>query len=42
LKPKEGWEVKKLKFVMLLGGGTPPTFVSEYWNGTPTGLYTRN
>ena len=35
LQPKEGWEVKKLSEVCdVIGGGTPSTFVSEYWNGT--------
>jgi type I restriction enzyme S subunit len=35
LQPKEGWEVKKLGEVSdVIGGGTPSTFVSEYWNGT--------
>ena len=35
LKPKEGWEVKKLgEIAEVVGGGTPSTFVSEYWNGT--------
>lgn len=42
LTPKEDWEVKKLgEVATILGGGTPSTFVSEYWNGkiewfTPT------
>lgn len=42
LTPKEGWEVKKLGEVAeIAGGGTPSTFISEYWNGdiewfTPT------
>lgn len=42
LTPKEGWEVKKLgEIAKIIGGGTPSTFVSEYWNGeiewfTPT------
>ncbi|WP_332454410.1 restriction endonuclease subunit S [Chryseobacterium aquaticum] len=42
LSPKEDWEVKKLGEVATIsGGGTPSTFVSEYWNGdiewfTPT------
>ena len=35
LKPKEGWEVEKLgEIAEVVGGGTPSTFVSEYWNGT--------
>jgi len=34
LKPKEGWVTKKLGEVAeIVGGGTPSTFVSEYWNG---------
>ena len=42
LTPKEDWEVKKLGEVAdIIGGGTPSTFVSKYWNGniewfTPT------
>jgi len=42
LSPKKDWEVKKLGEVATIsGGGTPSTFVSEYWNGdiewfTPT------
>ncbi|WP_165929401.1 restriction endonuclease subunit S [Flavobacterium rhamnosiphilum] len=35
LKPKEGWEVKKLGEICdVIGGGTPSTFIPEYWNGT--------
>jgi type I restriction enzyme, S subunit len=35
LRPKEGWVVKKLgKVAEIIGGGTPSTFVSNYWNGT--------
>jgi len=34
LKPKEGWEVKKLGEVAdIVGGGTPSTFNSSFWNG---------
>ena len=42
LKPKEGWETKGLGEVAdVVGGGTPSTFKSSYWNGrinwfTPT------
>jgi type I restriction enzyme S subunit len=42
LKPKEGWVTKKLGEVAeVVGGGTPSTNVSSYWNGeiewfTPT------
>ncbi|MFC6269447.1 restriction endonuclease subunit S [Frigoriflavimonas asaccharolytica] len=42
LTPKEDWEVKKLGEVAdIVGGGTPSTFISNYWNGhiewfTPT------
>lgn len=42
LKPKEGWEVKKLgDLAQVVGGGTPRTNNSSYWNGeinwfTPT------
>lgn len=42
LTPKEEWEVKKLGEVAdIIGGGTPSTFMSKYWNGniewfTPT------
>jgi len=42
LQPKEGWEVKKLGEVAeIVGGGTPSSFISSYWNGkinwfTPT------
>lgn len=42
LTPKVDWEVKKLGEVAdIIGGGTPSTFVSKYWNGniewfTPT------
>ena len=42
LTPKEDWEVKKLgEIADIIGGGTPSTFVSKYWNGniewfTPT------
>src|SRR5690606_9977816 len=35
LRPKEGWEVKKLGEVAeIVGGGTPSSFISTYWNGT--------
>jgi len=35
LKPKEGWEVKKLGEVgEIVTGSTPPTQIKEYWNGT--------
>lgn len=35
LQPKEGWEVKKLGDIAeVIGGGTPSTFISSYWNGT--------
>ncbi|SFQ18062.1 restriction endonuclease subunit S [Parafilimonas terrae] len=35
LTPKEGWEVKKLGAVAtVIGGGTPSTSISEYWNGS--------
>jgi len=35
LKPKEGWEMKKLgEIAEVVGGGTPSTFVSKFWNGT--------
>lgn len=36
LRPKEGWEVKKLGEVIqsIRGGGTPSRFVKDYWNGT--------
>jgi len=34
LKPKEGWEVKKSGEVAdIVGGGTPSTFNSSFWNG---------
>jgi type I restriction enzyme S subunit len=34
LKPNEGWEVKKLGEVAdIVGGGTPSTFNSSFWNG---------
>lgn len=42
LQPKAGWEVKKLGEVAeVVGGGTPSSFISSYWNGninwfTPT------
>ena len=42
LRPKEGWEVRRLGEVCdVVGGGTPSTFNSSYWNGnvewfTPT------
>ncbi|GHB88789.1 restriction endonuclease subunit S [Persicitalea jodogahamensis] len=42
LKPKEGWEVKRLGEVAeVVGGGTPSSFNSSYWKGdvnwfTPT------
>jgi type I restriction enzyme, S subunit len=42
LQPKEGWEVKRLGDVAeVIGGGTPSSFISTYWNGninwfTPT------
>ena len=42
LTPKEDWEVKKLGEVCdVIGGGTPSTFIPQYWNGeiiwfTPT------
>ena len=42
LRPKDGWEVKKLGEVAeIVGGGTPSTSIPEYWNGnidwfTPT------
>lgn len=42
LTPKDDWEVKKLGEVCdVVGGGTPSTFIPEYWNGdviwfTPT------
>jgi type I restriction enzyme S subunit len=44
LKPKEGWEVKKLGEIgEIVTGATPPTLVKEYWNGdipwiTPTDI----
>ena len=44
LKPKEGWEVKKLGEVgELITGGTPTTSISKYWKGnipwiTPTDI----
>jgi len=44
LQPKEGWEVKKLGEIgEIITGSTPPTNVSEYWNGsipwiTPTDI----
>ncbi|MEA5403244.1 restriction endonuclease subunit S [Arcicella sp. DC2W] len=35
LQPKESWEVKTLgEIANVVGGGTPSTFVSSYWNGT--------
>ena len=35
LRAKEGWVVKKLGEVAeIIGGGTPSTFISKYWNGT--------
>lgn len=35
LQPKEGWEVKKLGEVAeIVGGGTPSSFIPNYWNGT--------
>ena len=35
LKPKKGWEVKKLGEVgEIVTGSTPPTQIKEYWNGT--------
>lgn len=35
LKPKEGWMVKKLgEIADVIGGGTPSTFITHYWNGT--------
>jgi len=42
LRPKEGWEVKRLgEIADVVGGGTPSTFIEKYWNGninwyTPT------
>jgi type I restriction enzyme S subunit len=42
LRPKEGWVVKKFGDVgSINGGGTPSSFINEYWNGninwfTPT------
>ena len=34
-EPKEGWEEKKIKEIgTVIGGTTPNTNVSEYWNGT--------
>jgi len=34
LKPKKGWEVKKLgEMANCFAGGTPSTFVKEYWGG---------
>lgn len=35
LRPKEGWEVKKLGEILLkiAGGGTPPRASKAYWNG---------
>ena len=42
LKPKEGWEKKKLgEIAIIKGGGTPSSFNSNFWNGnidwfTPT------
>lgn len=42
LRPKEGWEVKTLgEIADVVGGGTPSTFNTSYWNGninwfTPT------
>jgi hypothetical protein len=42
LKPKQGWNVIKLGDIAdVVGGGTPSTFNSTYWNGevnwfTPT------
>ena len=47
LKPKEGWEVKKLGEVgEIVTGSTPPTQIKEYWNGTipwitPTDIYNK-
>lgn len=46
LKPKKGWEVKKLGEIgEIITGGTPPTNNKEYWNGnipwiTPTDIST--
>lgn len=35
LKPKKGWEVKRLGEICdVIGGGTPSTFNSNYWNGS--------
>jgi len=35
LKPKDGWEVKKLgEIADVVGGGTPSSFKPNYWNGT--------
>jgi len=35
LKPKEGWELKKLgEIAEIVGGGTPSSFIPHYWNGT--------
>jgi type I restriction enzyme S subunit len=42
LSPKPHWEIKKIdKIAEVIGGGTPSTFVPQYWNGdinwfTPT------
>lgn len=44
LKPKKGWEVKKLGEVgTIITGSTPPTQITKYWNGsipwiTPTDI----
>lgn len=35
LKPKSHWEIKKLaEIANIIGGGTPSTFITKYWNGT--------
>jgi type I restriction enzyme S subunit len=34
LKPKKGWEMKKLgEIADIVGGGTPSTFIPQYWGG---------
>jgi type I restriction enzyme S subunit len=35
LQPKDGWEFKKLgEIAEIIGGGTPSTFIPDYWNGS--------
>jgi type I restriction enzyme S subunit len=35
LQPKEDWEMTKFGEICdVIGGGTPSTFIPEYWNGT--------